>query len=91
LRATFYAHERNPAMKVVAVNERGYRIGESHHNAKLTQEEIDMIFYLHEQGLGTRTIAAKFDDGKTVSRTTVRNVLKGRKRAQIPYAYKRVP
>jgi IS30 family transposase len=78
-------------MKVVAVNEKGYRIGESHHNAKLTDEEIDMIFYLHEQGLGTRTIAAKFDDGKTISRTTVRNVLRGRKRAQIPDRYKRVP
>jgi hypothetical protein len=78
-------------MKLVAVNEKGYRIGESHHNAKLTDEEIDMIFYLHEQGLGTRTIAAKFDDGKTISRTTVRNVLRGRKRAQQPDRYKRVP
>jgi DNA invertase Pin-like site-specific DNA recombinase len=55
------------------------------------QEDIDLIFYLHEQGLGTRTIAAKFDDDKTISRTTVRNVLKGRKHGQIPFAYKRVP
>jgi len=71
--------------KVVAVNEKGAPIGEGHHRAKLTDQDIEWILELHhEHGLGYGTLAVKFE----VSKSTVRDVIKGRIRAQIPAAYK---
>lgn len=74
--------------KHIAVNGRGYRIGESHHRAKLADADIELILYLREEGLTYAAIAAKFDDGVTVSKSTVRDVVKGRIRAQFPTRYK---
>lgn len=79
------------AYKLVFVNEKGKRIGEDHHRAKLTDADIDLVFYLHEAGLSYRQIAEKFDDiAGGISRSTIRDVLKGRRRAQVPAATKRV-
>lgn len=75
-------------MKAVALNARGYRIGASHHNAKLTDDEVETILYLREAGLSYAQIASKFDDGKTVSKSTVRKVCKGEIRAQVADRYR---
>lgn len=76
-------------MKRVAVNERGRRIGESHPGAKLTDEDVETILYLREQGLSYTEIAAKWDEpGKTISRSAVRKVCTGATRAQLPDRYK---
>lgn len=74
--------------KQLAVNMRGYRIGESHHRAKLTEEEIDTILYLRDAGLSYAQIAAKWDDGVRISKSTVRDICTGRTRAQTPDRYK---
>lgn len=74
--------------KIVAVNAAGYRIGEGHHRAKLTDADIDLILYLRDEGLSYAEIAAKFDDGMTVSKSTVRDICLGRIRAQLPDRYK---
>lgn len=74
--------------KIVAVNAAGYRIGEGHHRAKLTDADIDLILYLRDEGLSYAEIAAKFDDGLTVSKSTVRDICLGRIRAQLPDRYK---
>ena len=74
--------------KQVAVNAAGYRIGEGHHRAKLTEEDIDLILYLRDEGLSYACIAGKFDDGMTVSKSTVRDICQGRIRAQMADRYK---
>lgn len=72
----------------LAVNARGFRIGESHHRAKLTEDDVDLILYLRDEGLSYAAIAGKFDDGMTVSKSTVRDICQGRIRAQTPDRFK---
>lgn len=73
----------------VAVNDRGYRIGETHHRAKLSDAEIEAILYLHDAGLSFGAIAAKWDEpGRQISKSTVRDVVHGARRAQVPARYK---
>lgn len=50
--------------RILAVNERGLRVGEDHQNAKLTNEEVNRIRELHREGLSYRTLAMKFDVSK---------------------------
>lgn len=69
---------------LVAVNEKGRRIGEAHPCAVLTDHEVDIVFVLHEEGWGCRRIARKLE----VSRALVRKILKGDLRAQVPARYK---
>lgn len=71
-------------MKRVAVNDRGYRIGTSHPNCKLSDATIELILELRDAGLSYRQIAAKFDDPgePTVSFSMVRKVCLGLLRAQ---------
>lgn len=79
------------AYKMVFVNEAGKRIGQDHHRAKLTDADVDLIFYLREAGLSIGQIAKKFDDVPGgISKSTVFDVLKGRRRGQVPAATKRV-
>lgn len=72
--------------RTVAVNERGYRIGEDHPNAKLTNHEVELILELREQCWGYRQIADKFE----ISKSQVRNICLGIKRCQTPWRIKRV-
>jgi hypothetical protein len=77
--------------KLVFVNDRGRRIGQDHHRAKLSDRDIDQIFELRELGLSYSQIAGKFDDIEGgISKETVRDVLKGRRRGQVPFATKKV-
>ena len=62
---------------LVAVNAGGYRIGEDHPNARLTN---------HEGHHSLRQLAKVFD----ISKSQVRNIVKGLKRAQLPESYKTV-
>jgi len=73
----------------IGVNAKGYRVGESHHRAKLSDADIDLILYLREAGLSFSEIAGKFDDGVTVSKSTVRDVCSARTRGQVPVAYRK--
>jgi len=72
---------------MVGVNEKNRRVGDSHHNARLTDHEVDLIFELHGQGYGYRKLAAKFE----VCKSTVRSILKGWSRNQVASAWRAVP
>lgn len=90
----------NPRRKssLVAVNEAGRRIGESHPRAKLTDHEVDLIRDLIEdtvdpatgkvvlKGLSYGEVARKFE----VSKGTVFDIVRCRRRAQTPAAFRRV-
>jgi len=73
--------------KHVAVNAAGYRIGEGHHRAKLSDEDVLTILELRDEGLSYAAIAAKWDDGVTLSKSTVRDICQGRIRAQLADSY----
>ena len=77
--------------KIVALNERGARIGEDHPRAKLTNHEVDLIRALGEERdasgrrlFGRVKLAAKFE----VSRWTIQSILDGESRCQLPMQYK---
>lgn len=75
---------------MIAVNERGARVGETHHRAKLTDADIWQILELRDAGLSYREIAEKFDDiPGGISKSTVRDIVKCRIRAQVPSGYRR--
>lgn len=77
--------------KLVLVNERGIPLGQDHHRAKLSNRDVDQIFELRELGLSYAAIASKFDDIEGgIGKTTIGDVLKGRRRGKIPYATRRV-
>lgn len=71
---------------LVGVNEKGLRVGETHHRAKLTDQDVDLIRELHDEGLSYREIAVKFE----VSKSTVRDIIKCRRRFQFVARWKRV-
>lgn len=74
-----------PRAPVIAVNDEGRRIGQSHHRAKLSDAEVDLMRELHEDyGFGYRRLAAKFECGVT----TVRHIVTYAKRAQTPMRFK---
>lgn len=68
----------------VAVNEIGRRIGHDHHRAKLTNGEVDLILDLRDEGWSYLEIARKFE----ISKCTVRDIIKGRRRAQYAVSFK---
>ncbi len=41
----------------------GHRIGESHPRARLSDDDVRLVRALHEEGLGYRRIAVKFEVG----------------------------
>lgn len=64
--------------KSLAVNDRGYVIGEQHHRAKLSDHEVDLVLELIDEGIPPGEVARKFD----ISRRTVRDYIAGRYRSQ---------
>ncbi len=73
--------------RTVAVNDIGRRVGDSHHNAKLTDTDVELLLALHGEGWGYRRLAAKFE----VSKSLVRYIVKGRWRSQVATDWRRVP
>lgn len=73
-------------MQLVAVNEIGRRVGDSHHNAKLTNHEVEMLIGMHGDGLGYRRLSIMFE----VSKSLVRNIIKGRARCQYVHEWRKV-
>lgn len=63
--------------KTIGVTETGYRVGENHQRANLTDEEVEMMRDLYEEGvLGYRALARAF----RCSRNTVKCIVKYRRR-----------
>lgn len=59
-------------------NERGYRIGQYHHRAKLSDHDVSLIFQLRDEGATLEKIAHYMDCGKT----TIWKILNGYIRGQ---------
>ncbi len=73
--------------RVVGVNDRGLRVGEYHHRAKLTDAECDQIVELWESGFYSyRKLAEMFE----VHKSTISHIVTGRKRAQRPTGWKTI-
>lgn len=72
--------------KTVAVNERGLRVGEDHQNAKLTNEEVDRLLELRDEGLSYRQLARIFE----ISKSGARQICKGYRRSQTATNWKTV-
>jgi DNA-binding MarR family transcriptional regulator len=71
----------------IVVNAGGYRIGEDHPKAKLTNYEVELLIGMYEEGNHSlRQLAKVFD----ISKSQVRNIVTGLKRAQLPERFKTV-
>lgn len=74
-------------IRYVCINDRGLRIGESHHKAKLTNKEVDEVRDLHEiLGWGYRKIAREYG----VSKSCIAEICRYEKRADTPFDWKKV-
>jgi hypothetical protein len=70
---------------IVAVNECGKRIGESHHNASIPDAVVDQIRERHEDdGWGYKRLSREFG----IALTTVRKICTYERRAQTPDRWK---
>lgn len=72
--------------KRVAVNERGLRIGQWHHNARLTDHEVELLLRLRDEGWSYNRLADKFE----ISKSSVAHICRGERRCQTPAGYKSV-
>ena len=71
--------------RMLAVNDRGQRIGESHPGAVLTDHEVGMLQDLRDEGYSYSRLAKMFE----VSKGTVAKILTGQCRCQTPVAFRR--
>lgn len=62
--------------RAIGVNERGLRVGQWHHRAKLTDADVDRMLAFREQGASWQTLSTMFD----CSIRHCRDVCAGRKR-----------
>jgi hypothetical protein len=64
--------------KLVALNENGRRVGESHPRAGLTDDEVELVHKLREQGLSLAQIATKMEQSKAC----IQKICDGSRRGQ---------
>lgn len=72
--------------KLVAVNDRGLRIGEDHPNAELTDGEVELVRRLNGQGMSFRILAEKFEQSKGA----IAKICRYERRAQFTAKFKEV-
>jgi len=58
----------------------GWRVGESHHRARISDYDVELIRCLHEEGMSCAEIARKFE----CARTTVSSIVNYRHRVESP-------
>jgi AraC-like DNA-binding protein len=69
----------------IAYNERGHRIGETHHNAHISDLVVDLIRERHEDdAISYAAISREL----SLSLSTVKKILTYQRRAQTPARYK---
>jgi ribosome-binding protein aMBF1 (putative translation factor) len=70
---------------VVAINEKGRRIGDSHHRSRISNHDVDLMRELREEHrLSYKELAEKFD----VSESLVKQICNYRIRSQAPVRWK---
>lgn len=76
-----------PHALMVAVNEDGRRIGETHHNARIPDATVERIRDRHEyDGKGYVALSLEFG----LSKNTIRKICTYERRAQRPERWKRI-
>ena len=71
--------------KLIGVDEKGYRIGESHPKARLTDAQVEQIRTLYEEGfVGYRALAKWYG----VPRTTIAGICSYTRRLGVLAAFK---
>jgi len=70
-------------MKLVAVNDRGQRIGETHPQAKYSNGEVAAVLALRDQGMTYTQIARACE----MPKSTVACICRGDRRCQTPDRY----
>lgn len=79
--------QKSANKRFVAVGENGRRLGEDHQRAKLTNDQVDAIVEAYATGIVSyATLASTYE----VSKSTIRDIVKGRRRAQTPVGFKAV-
>lgn len=73
--------------KLVALNAKNCRIGQDHHNATLSDHEVDLVVALHEEGMTYVTLAEKFG----VHPETIGKWCRGTFRGQAAVRFKKTP
>ena len=71
--------------QMIGVTEKGARVGQDHHRAKLTNRDVELIRQMHEEKIARSVIAEKFD----VSVSTVDKIANYRRRNIAPARYRR--
>jgi hypothetical protein len=72
---------------VIAVNEKGYRVGMSHQNARIPDATVDAMRDLHEDhSIGYGTLSTMFN----IDRGTVAKICRYERRAQTPENWKTI-
>lgn len=71
--------------RMIAVNDRGLPVGESHPRAVLTDHEVGLLLELRAEGFSLAWLATKFE----VSKSCVAKICRGEHRAQIPVGWRR--
>jgi predicted DNA-binding protein (UPF0251 family) len=72
--------------KLIAVNAQGLRIGEDHPNAGLTNNEVELVRRLHDEGMQYADIAQRFE----ISKWAVGRICRYERRAQTVAGFKMV-
>lgn len=75
--------------RYAAVNDAGRVIGSEHHSAKLTDDDVELILALRDEGLSFREIADKFDDTVKVTKQMVLLICHGKRRQQTVMGHRR--
>ncbi len=74
-------------IKHVAINDRGYRIGEHHHGARLSDAEVEQVRDLHEfAGWSYRDIARAYN----ASKSCIAEICRYEKRNQCVFNWQQV-
>lgn len=76
--------------KLVGINEQGCRVGETHHRARLTDHDVDLIRELCDPEDPGRLTYQQAADKFEIGKTTVADIVKCRRRWQRPDRWKRV-
>ncbi len=74
-------------VRLVAINEAGYRIGESHHNARISDAMVNRMRDMHEhEGAGPKQIASDL----RIAYEAVCAIIYYRRRTQVPRGWRRI-
>lgn len=71
---------------LVAVNERGHVVGQSHPRAVLTDHEVELLLELRDEGYSLGWLARKFE----VSKGCVQGIVSGRNRSHVVVVHRRI-